>query len=147
MKATVAAWADWSVFPLLRGRVVGRQGPAVRLVVHVVAGFTRVEHLAHPCSQVAVLLEELRQGGEVAGVLPPVGVEVIEPGRVWSSRGQEGGSARSTDGLLSKCASENCSSTCQEVQVWGKGCAVTVTSEAWFQIIHNYQQDIWAGRF
>ena len=113
----------------------------------MVAGYARVEHLAHPCGQVAVLLEELRQGGEVAGVLPPVRVEVVEPGCVRTSRGEEGGSTWSTDGLLGKCSSENCSSTCQEVQVWGKGCAVTVASEAWFQIIHDYQQDIWAGRF
>ena len=120
VKATVTAWTDWSIFPLLGGWVVGRQAPAVRLVVTVVACNARVEHLPHAGRQVALLLKVLGHGGEVAGMGPPVRVEVIEPGRVRTSGCEEGGSARSTNGLLGKGPSENGSSAGQKVEVWSE---------------------------
>ena len=89
--------------------MIGRKAPAVRLVIAVVACYAWVEHLAHASSQVTVLLEVLRHGGEVAGMVSPVGVEVIESGGVRTSRCEKGGSARATDGLLSISSSENCS--------------------------------------
>ena len=93
--------------------MVGRQAPAVRLVVTVVACYARVKHLAHPGRQVAALLEVLGHGGEVAGVGAPVGVEVIESGCVRTSGCEEGSSTRSTDGLLGEGPSENGSSACK----------------------------------
>ena len=81
----VGAGTDWRVLVLLGGRVVGGLAPAVGLVVTVVTGYTRVEHLggwgvfcsllllhraylAHAGGVVALLPEVLRQRGEVAGV-------------------------------------------------------------------------------
>lgn len=49
---------------------------------------------------VAVLLEVLRDGGEVPGVRPPVGVEVIQAGRVRSPPGEKGHAARRAHRLL-----------------------------------------------
>ena len=146
VEATVAVWTDCSIFPLLRGWVVRRQAPAVRLVVTVVACYARVEHLAHPGRQVALLPEVLWKGGEVAGMRPPVGVEVIEPGGVWTSGCEEGGSAGSTHGLLSVGPGENGTLAGQKVEVWGEGCLVAITSQAWLQVIHYYQQYVWWTR-
>ena len=120
VKATVTTRTDWSIFPLLGGWVVGRQAPAVRLVVTVVACNARVENLPHPGRQVAVLPEVLGHGGEVAGMGPPVGVEVVEPGRVRTSGCEEGSSARSTDSLLGEGPSENGSSAGKMVEVWSE---------------------------
>lgn len=47
-----------------------------------------------------MFLEVLWQRGEIAGCFPPVGVEVVQASGVRSPTGQEGHSARTTDGLL-----------------------------------------------
>ena len=49
---------------------------------------------------VSLLPEELRQAAEVPRVFPPVGPEVVQPGRVRPTGGEERGPARSTHGLL-----------------------------------------------
>ena len=108
--------------------MVGRQAPTVRLVITVVACNARMEHLPHSGRQVPLLLEVLGHGGEVAGVGAPVGVEVIEPGRVRTSGCEEGSSARSTYGLLGEGPSENGSSACKKVEVWSESCCVAITS-------------------
>ena len=60
------------------------KGPAVRRVVREVAGDTRVEDLANGVGLVAVLLEVLRQRGEVARDVAPVRVKVVESCSVWA---------------------------------------------------------------
>ena len=60
------------------------QRPAVRRVVREIAGFAGVKDLADGVGLVAVLLEVLRQRGEVARGVAPVRVKVVEPGGVWS---------------------------------------------------------------
>ena len=60
------------------------QRPAVWRVVREVAGFAGVKDLADGVGLVAVLLEVLRQRGEVARGVAPVGVKVVEPRGVWS---------------------------------------------------------------
>ena len=60
------------------------QRPAVGRVVREVAGFAGVKDLADGVGLVAVLLEVLRQRGEVARGVAPVRVKVVEPGGVWS---------------------------------------------------------------
>ena len=49
---------------------------------------------------VSPLSEVLGQGGEVAGVCPPVGPEVVEPGGVRPPGRQEGGPAGPAHSLL-----------------------------------------------
>ena len=61
---------------------------------------TRVENLANAVGEIPVLFEVLRNGGEVAGVLPPVGAEVVQPRRVGPPAGQEGRATRTAHGLL-----------------------------------------------
>ena len=60
------------------------QRPAVGRIVREVAGFAGVKDLANGVGLVAVLLEVLRQRGEVARGVAPVRVKVVEPGGVWS---------------------------------------------------------------
>lgn len=49
---------------------------------------------------VAILLEVLGDGREVSSMYPPVGIEVIQAGGVWSPPSEEGYTARSTHCLL-----------------------------------------------
>ena len=66
------------IITYLRTRMKRLQGPAVRRVVGKVARDARVEDLADGVGLVAVLLEVLRQRGEVAGDIAPVRVKVVE---------------------------------------------------------------------
>lgn len=61
---------------------------------------TRVKDFPHGHGDVASVLEVLREGGEVPGLHPPVGVEVIEAGGVRPSSSQEGHTAGGAHGLL-----------------------------------------------
>lgn len=49
-----------------------------------------MEDLAAAVRVVAMLLEVLRQRGEVAHKAAPVAVEVVQMQRVWTSPGQQG---------------------------------------------------------
>lgn len=64
------------------------------------ASSTRVKDFSNRHGHVAVLLEVLGDGGEVSSVHPPVGVEVIQAGSVWSPPSEEGHAARGAHGLL-----------------------------------------------
>ena len=68
----------------LRTGVERLQRPAVGRVVREVASFAGVKDLADGVCLIAVLLEVLRQRGEVARGVAPVRVKVVEPGGVWS---------------------------------------------------------------
>ena len=71
-------------FSYLRAGVERLQRPAVGRVVREVAGFAGVKDLADGVGLVTVLFEVLRQRGEVACDVAPVGVKVVEPSGVWS---------------------------------------------------------------
>ena len=59
-----------------------------------------MKYLAHRHGEVASGFKVLRHGGEVPRVDSPVGVEVVEPGGVWSATGQHGRTAGSAHSLL-----------------------------------------------
>ena len=59
-----------------------------------------MKNLAHRRGEVASGFEVLRQSGVISRVDSPVGVEVVEPGGVWSAAGQHGRATGRTHGLL-----------------------------------------------
>lgn len=61
-----------------------------------------MEDLATAVGVVAMLLEVLRQGGEVSGKGPPVTVEIVKVQGIRSSTSEERISAGSTKSLLEK---------------------------------------------
>lgn len=86
---------------------------------------------------VAILLEVLRDGGEVSSVGPPVGVEVVQARGVGSPPGEEGHAARGTHCLLGKGILEEETVGCQLVDVWGPYERVPVTAKGGAQVIHD----------
>lgn len=61
---------------------------------------TRMEDLAHGHREVPVGFKVLRYGCVVSGMDPPVGVEIVNSGRVWSAARQHGGPTGGTHSLL-----------------------------------------------
>lgn len=66
----------------------------------LIINLTWMEYLAHRHGEVSLRFKVLRHGGVVSRMDPPVGVEVVEPGRVRSATGQHGRTTGSTDSLL-----------------------------------------------
>lgn len=104
--------------------------------------YTGVKDFSHRQGHVAILLEVLREGGEVSRVYPPVGVEVIQAGGVGPPPSEEGHSARGAHCLLGKGILEEEAVGCQLIDVWGLHCLIPVTAQGRAQVIHNDEQDI-----
>lgn len=95
----------------------------------MIGRYPRVKDFSNRHGHVAVLLEVLGDGGEVSSVHPPVGVEVIQAGSVWSPPSEEGHAARGAHGLLGKSILEEKAAGGQLVDVWGPYELVPVTAQ------------------
>ena len=91
---------------------------------------------------VSPLPEQLGQAGEVARVSPPVGAEVVEPRGVGRAPGQQGHPAGAAHRLLSEGVAESDSSGCKFVNVGRECLLVSITSQTWFEIIYDYQENV-----
>lgn len=123
--------------------MVVRQCPAVRYII--IATRARVEHLSRASRDVAMVLEVLRQGGEV-GHLTKVGDEVIHASGVWSSASEEGRPRRTADGERTHRVLEHSCARIPGQRIHGRRvherCGIVVRRILWSQVVHNKKQDI-----
>lgn len=97
--------------------------PRVRFLLKVyVINPTWMKHFAHRHGEVSRRFKVLRHGGVVSRMDPPVGFEVIEPGRVWSAACQHGCTTGSAHSLLRERGGET------DIQTFIHDPSVTVTS-------------------
>lgn len=84
----------------------------------------------------------LGDGREVSSMYPPVGIEVIQAGGVWSPPSEEGHTAWGAHCLLGEGILEEEAVGCQLIDVWGPYQLVPVTAQGRAQVIHDDQKDI-----
>ena len=93
----------------LRGRMIRRIRPTVRVIVRMSRCATRVKDLAERRNSITVVLEELRDCGEItrAMEMTPVMVRlIVEFGGIGTTTGQERSATRTTHRLVRESAEE-----------------------------------------
>lgn len=101
-----------------------------------------MEDLSTAIGVISVLLEVLRQSGEISGESAPVTVEIVQMQSIRSSTREQRIPAGCTQGLLAVNSCKDVTSSSKVIQIRRAGQRIAISSNNWTQIIKDHHHHI-----